>query len=73
MQANPNKSKQKGLFLFGGIGTFQRVTREKNKKFSLPLTRVLGCAQNPLELHSNLPSPRQARQAVQSILILEKI
>jgi hypothetical protein len=32
MQANENKRKQNSFHLFFGIGTFQRVTADSNKK-----------------------------------------
>jgi hypothetical protein len=43
MQVKPRKKAWISLFFLGGIGTFQWVTAEKNKKTSSAQSRVSGC------------------------------
>jgi hypothetical protein len=45
-QIEPSKKAWISLVFFGGIGAFQRVTGEKNKKILSVTARVEGCAQN---------------------------
>jgi hypothetical protein len=51
------------FLLFFGIGTFQRVTGEKIKKFPLSPTRLSGCAQSALALLSPGRTARVTRGA----------